>query len=269
MPSGFFIAEANAQRTPLVGKTLMENRLSDLGVNVIGLWARGVFQPATPASVVTKNTILMLAGSKDQLTNYDEAFVIYNVSDNPVLIVGWGKVGEAAARALSNRGVDWRAVEIDPNKAHHAGEFNDRIIIGDATDPTVLNQAGLMDAPAVLITTHDDSLNIYLTIYCRSVRPDVQLISRSTFKQNIDTLHKAGADFVHSYASMGATSILNQLTGDRIANIAEGLHLFHRQVPDSLNNQTLAECGARDRTGCTIIAIPEILMPVSSPPLPR
>lgn len=249
------IAEANAQRTPLVGKTLMENRLSDLGVNVIGLWDRGVFQPATPASVVTKNTILMLAGSKAQLTNYDEAFVIYNVSDNPVLIIGWGKVGEAAARALSNRAVDWRAVEIDPKKAHSAGEFSDRIIVGDATDPAVLKSAGLMEAPAVLITTHDDSLNIYLTIYCRSVRPDVQLISRSTFKQNIETLHKAGADFVHSYASMGATSIYNQLTGDRIANIAEGLHLFHRQVPDSLDSQTLAECGVRDRTGCTIIAI--------------
>ncbi|MFK7758549.1 MAG: TrkA family potassium uptake protein [Phycisphaerales bacterium] len=252
---GLLIAEANAQRTPLVGKTLMENRLSDLGVSVIGLWDRGEFQPATPTSTVTEYTILMLAGSREQLTNYDEAFVIYNVSVNPVLIIGWGKVGEAAGVALTKRGVDWRAVELDPNKAQTAGEYSDRIIIGDATDPSVLKQAGLMEAPAVLITTHDDSLNIYLTIYCRSARPDAQLISRSTFKQNIDTLHKAGADFVHSYASMGSTSIYNQLTGDRIANIAEGLHLFRKLVPPSLNGKSLAECGVRDRTGCTVIAI--------------
>src|SRR5690606_2436785 len=104
-------------------------------------------------------------------------------------------------------------------------------------------------------TTHHDSLNIYLTISCRAVRPDIQLISRSTLKQNIETLHKAGADFVHSYAAMGSSNISNQLTGDRIAAIAEGLDLFRRTVPASLVDKKLSECGVRDRTGCTIIAI--------------
>lgn len=249
------IAEANAHKTPLVGKTLAENRLADLGVNVIGLWDRGEFKPAMADTVVTEYSILMMAGTKEQLLRYDEDFVIYNISVNPVLIIGWGKVGAAAGAALSRRGVDWKAVELDPEKARRAGEFRDRIILGDATDPEVLAQAGLMDAPAVLITTHDDSINIYLTIYCRSVRADAQLISRSTLKQNIETLHKAGADFVHSYASMGSTSIFNQLTGDRIATVAEGLEMFRRPVPGSLDGKTLIECGIRDRTGCTIIAI--------------
>lgn len=249
------IAEANAHRTPLVGKTILENRISDHGVSVIGLWERGEFHPATPDTVVSEHTIMLLAGSRDQLTNYDEAFVIYNVSVKPVLIIGWGNVGAAAGAALSERGVDWKAIEIDAKRALSRPEFQDRIIVGDATDPTILKQAGLLDAPAILITTHNDSLNIYLTIYCRSVRPDAQLISRSTLKQNTETLHKAGADFVHSYASMGSTSIFNQLMGDRIASVAEGLDLFRRQVPESLENKSLSECGVRDRTGCTIIAI--------------
>jgi len=249
------IAEANAHRTPLVGKTILENRLSDQGVSVIGLWDRGEFHPATPDTVVTEHTIMLLAGSQDQLTSYDEAFVIYNVSVKPVLIIGWGNVGAAAGAALSERGVEWNAVELDASRASHAGAFSDRIFVGDATDPAMLERAGLMDAPAVLITTHDDSLNIYLAIYCRSVRPDVQIICRATLKQNTDTLHRAGADFVHSYASMGSTSIFNQLMGDRIATVAEGLDLIRRPVPASLENKSLSECGVRDRTGCTIIAI--------------
>ncbi len=261
------IAEANAQKTPLVGKSILENRLADLGVNVIGLWDRGEFKPATPDTVVTEYTIMLLAGSRAQLNNYDEEFVIYNVSINPVLIIGWGKVGAAAGAALSKRGVDWIAVELDPEKARRAGEFRDQVIVGDATDPAVLREAGLMDAPGVLVTTHDDSMNIYLTIYCRSVRPDVQLISRSTLKQNVETLHKAGADFVHSYASMGSSSIFHQLTGDRIATVAEGLDLFRRPVPDSLDQKQLLESGIRDRTGCTIIAIrdPELGL-IPTPP---
>src|SRR5690606_28807379 len=106
------IAEANTQRTPLVGKSLRENRLSELGVSVIGLWQRGIYQPAMPDTVVGEHTILVLAGSAEQLATYDEEFVIYNVSINPVLIIGGGKVGKAAAKALTERGVDWRIVDL-------------------------------------------------------------------------------------------------------------------------------------------------------------
>lgn len=249
------IAEANAHRTPLVGKTIRENRLTDLGVSVIGLWDRGEFQHALPDTVVAEHAILLLAGSQDQLTNYDEAFVIYNVSIKPVLIIGWGSVGVAAAKALTERGVEWKAIERDPNRIRPTDEHTARVIVGDATDPALLKQAGLFDAPAVLVTTHDDSLNIYLTIYCRSVRPDIQIISRATLKQNTETLHRAGADFVHSYASMGATSIFNQIVGDRIATVTEGLDIFRRPVPASLDGLPLSECGIRDRTGCTLIAL--------------
>ena len=245
------IAEANANRTPLVGKTLRENRLSDLGVSVIGLWDRGDFQNATAETVVGQNTILLLAGSAEQLAQYDEHFAIYNVSVKPVVILGGGRVGQAAAHALAARGVDYRIIERDLGMTHDPK----RTIIGDATDPQVLRQAGLDDAPAVLVTTHDDNLNIYATIYCRSVRPDVLIVSRSTLERNTETLHRAGADFVFSYASMGATSLFNLIRGSRIVSIAEGLDVFRMAVPRSLVGKTIAESGVRERTGCTIVAV--------------
>lgn len=247
------IAEANAHRTPLVGKTLRENRLSDLGVSVIGIWDRGKFQAANPDSVIGRNTILLLAGSAKQFEAYDEAFVIYNVSVKPVVILGGGRVGRAAARVLTARGVDSRIVEHVPGRVPNA----DQVIVGDASDPMVLKQAGLHEAPAVLITTHDDNLNIYLTIYCRSLRPDIQIISRTTRERNIDTLHRAGADFVLSYASMGATSIFNQIKTkrSRILTIAEGLDVFRVQVPESLLDKAISESKVREHTGCTIVAV--------------
>lgn len=244
-------AEANAHRTPLVGKTLRENKLNALGVSVIGLWDRGEYQHATADTVVGEHAILVLAGSAEQLAAYDEQFVIYNNSVEPVLILGGGRVGAAAAEALSERGVDWRVVDLDPTRITSA----EHGMVGDAKDPEVLKKAGLFDAPAVLITTHDDSLNIYLTIYCRSVRPDIQIISRVTLEQNIETLHRAGADFVHSYASMGSTGIFNQIKGDRIVTVTEGLEIFHLDVPESLDAQTVANCDVREDTGCTIVAL--------------
>lgn len=247
------IAEANAHRTPLLHKTLRENRLTDLGVSVVGLWDRGVYQPATPDTVVGEHSILVLAGSAEQLSRYDEEFVIYNVSVEPVVILGGGRVGRAAGEALTERGVDWRMVDIDPGA--FVGVDAGRRVVGDARDPGVLERAGLSEAPAVLITTNDDSLNIYLTIFCRSVRPDIQIITRATLEQNIDTLHHAGADIVHSYASMGSVRILNQIKADRIATVTEGLDIFRLAVPESLDSKTLLESSVRERSGCTIVAL--------------
>jgi len=244
-------ADANAARTPLVGKALRESRLSELGVSVIGLWDRGEFQYATPDTVVGPNSILVLAGSADQFLNYDERFVIYNVSVKPVVILGGGRVGRAAANALTARKVNWRIVEQVPGRVPDA----ERTILGDAADVEVLQRAGLMEAPAVLITTHDDNLNVYLTLYCRRLRPDIQIVSRATLERNVATLHRAGADFVLSYASMGATSLFNLVKRSRIVTLAEGLDVFRLDVPASLEGKTIADSGVRERTGCTIVAV--------------
>ena len=69
---------------------------------------------------------------------------------------------------------------------------------GDAADRDVRERAGLADADAILVTTHDDDVNVYLTRYCRGLRPDVRIVSRSRLDRNITTLYRAGADAVLS-----------------------------------------------------------------------
>ncbi len=245
------IAEANATRTPLEGQTLREARLTELGVSVVGVWDRGAFTYATPDTVIGNHAILVLAGSGKQLRNYDERYIIYNYSGKPVAILGGGRVGRAAARALARRGIESCIVE------QVTGRVPDdlKCVIGDAADLGVLTEAGLMDAPAVLITTHDDSVNIYLTIYCRRLCPDIQIISRCTLERNTATLHRAGADFVFSYSSMGATNMFNQIKRSRIITIAEGLEIIRTEVTEGLAGKTIAESRVREKTGCTIVAV--------------
>ncbi|MGI9013324.1 MAG: potassium channel family protein [Phycisphaerales bacterium] len=245
------IAEANAQRTPLVGKTLRESNVAELGVNVIGVWDRGRFQNATPDTLVSETTILLLAGSHAQLAAYNEFFAPYNVSVKPVVILGAGRVGRAAAHALAARGIQSRIVDLLESRLHES----QNAVVGDARDPQVLRQAGILDAPAVLITTHDDNLNTYLTIYCRSMRPDIQIISRATLERNTSTLHRAGADFVLSYASMGATTIFNLIRRGSIVMITEGLDLFRVPTPERLRGKSIIESHVREESGCTIVAL--------------
>ncbi|MEM6560202.1 MAG: NAD-binding protein [Planctomycetota bacterium] len=251
------VAEANASRTPLVGKTIAENRLSDIGVSILGVSNRGKFELARPESMIEQHSVLVLAGSREQLDGYDEAFVIYNVSSLPALVIGAGRVGRATCRALIERGIDFRVVENDPAAARHMAERfgEDKVVVGNATQADVLKKAGLDEAPAVLLTSHDDTLNVYLTILLRHLRPDVQLLSRTTLEQSVATLHEAGADVVLSTASLGSSMILNLLERTSILPIAEGLNVIRMATPPGLVQRSLVEVSVRAETGATIIAL--------------
>jgi Trk K+ transport system NAD-binding subunit len=246
------IAEAPAMRTPLDGKTIMQSRLRETtGVNIVGMWERGKFFAPFPDTRITSETVLVLAGSEKQLEKYDEIYGIYNLSFAPVLILGGGRVGRAAAQALDENEVEYRIVEKNPRLVADKEKY----VTGSAADLNILKKAGIDKAPSVIITTNNDDLNIYLTIYCRKLKPEIQIITRATRERSISKLHHAGADLVMSYASMGANTIINHLKGDNVLMVSEGLDIFKEKVPKSLVGKTLAESEIRKKTGCSVIAI--------------
>ena len=246
------VAEATAAGTPLVGRTLAESNLREhTGLNVIGLWKRGQYETASAATRIDATSVLVLAGSAKQFRNYDELFCIYHVSPGSVIIIGGGRVGRAIARALKERDVPYRVVEANPARILDRATY----VEGTAADRDTLERAGIDHAPALVITTHDDDMNVYLTIYCRRLRPDIQIISQATRERNVSTLHRAGADFVLSYASMGATTIFNYLRRAGVVVVAEGLHLAETRVPDALAGMTLAQAAIPGQTGCNVVAL--------------
>jgi Trk K+ transport system NAD-binding subunit len=249
------IAEAPAMRTPLEGKTLIESKLRETtGATVVGIWDRGKFEIPDPQTRINSTTVLVLAGSAEQINKYDEVFCIYRIyhtTNAPVLILGGGRVGRAAAEVLEERQIAYHLVEEDPTLI----ENNEKYIHGSAADINTLYKAGIQEAPSVIITTHNDAMNIYLTIYCRRLRPDIQIISRANLDRNISKLHSAGADLVMSYASMSANTIFNLLTPNRVLMFAEGLNVFRAPVQSSLVGKSLDESQIRKQTGCSVIAI--------------
>ncbi|MBX3440995.1 MAG: potassium channel protein [Planctomyces sp.] len=246
------IAEATAAGTPLVGRTLKDIRLRDhANVNVVGVWDRGRFQSAVPDTLISATSVLLLSGSRSQLDEYDSLFCIYSLPDAHVVIIGGGRVGRATARALAEQGVDYRIVERNPERIRDP----ERYVTGDAAELEVLKQAGILKASSVVVTTHDDDMNVYLALYCRRLRADLQILGRANQDRNVSTLHRAGADFVMSYASTGANTVFNLLKRGKILFLTEGLDAFRVPVPDKLAGRTLGESGVREKTGCNVVAV--------------
>lgn len=245
------VAEAPVGGTKLVGLTLAESHLREqTGLGAIGVWERGTFEPATARTALTPNTVLVLAGSKNQLREFNHQFARPD-GDAPVIIIGGGRVGRAAGHSLMARGIDYRIIERDGDRLFDTAHY----VHGDAAQREVLEEAGINEAPAVILTTHDDDTNVYLAIFIRRLRPDIQLIGRANLERNISTLHRAGADFVMSYSSMGAGAILNILRGGRLLMVAEGLGLFKLSVPETLLGVSLAQSRVRSDTGCSVVGL--------------
>lgn len=249
---GLMIAEAGVVGTDLVDRTLEEAGLRErFNVGLIGVWDRGGFEIATADIMLRKSSLLLLAGTAEQLARFDERHAVVSPTAPKAVIIGGGRVGRAIGHAFSDEGVDYAIVEQLPERERDGVRY----VIGDAADRDVLTEAGIDDADAILITTHDDNVNVYLTRYCRGLRPDVRIVSRSRLDRNVSTLYRAGADSVLSYAATGSTAIWNHFRRDETLLIAHGLHVFRSSIPSELAGRTLADTHVYRRTNCNVVAI--------------
>jgi voltage-gated potassium channel len=253
---GLQIAELTARDTIFAGQTVRNTRLRErTGLSVIGLWQHGRLRPAFPDSTIDPAGVAVLAGSEAQIAALNALTADDRRATAPVLIIGAGKVGVAAAVALRRKGVpvhalDRSATALEPMRAAGAQPFE-----GDAADRQLLERAGIHTASSVLLTTNDDAMNIYLAVFCRRLNPGLRIVSRITHERNIEAIHRAGADFVLSYATLGVESVMSLLHGYELVVIGEGVELFSLAMPASLIGKRLADSGIGSNTGLSVVAL--------------
>ncbi len=253
--------------TLLSGKKIRETNLREkFGISIVGVLQKGKLIPALPEYLLTENSVVILVGTEKQIDALDELLVIYDVNDNPLLVIGGGKVGRSAASALKESGVTVNMIEREKSLKDKIGDIPDELIIGNAADSKILMEAGLKDAPSVLLTTNNDAMNIYLTSYCRSLNPEIRIVSRITYERNIEAIHRAGADFALSTYSLGVSAILSIIKGREMITLEEGIDLFYVDLPVSLENKKLAESGIGKEIGLNVIAIQQDGDVITNPP---
>ncbi len=254
------IAEAQTGNTPLVGKSLLQlNLRAKLGVNVVGIWQGSEFMNAHPDIVIDEGAVLLIAGNKENLEKFD-AFIQSSTQKkdetdpekNPVLILGGGKVGLAVVENMIGRGIPFILLDKKPSVAKND---DPRFVLGDAEDINALRLAKLEEAHSIVITTHDDDLNIYLTLYCRKLRPEIQIIARCNLSRNIKALYSAGANLVMAISSLASHYVLNAITPDKTYMLTEGLNIFRVSMPPGLVGKNLRNSDIRKTTRCNVVAM--------------
>ncbi len=245
------IAEIPVHGTPFSGDTLANTRIRQrTGLAVIGIWERGSFTVPTRETLLKEEALLVLAGTRSQLETL-ESLTGESAQEDLVFILGHGRIGCAAASFLERKPVPFILVDRSENPA-----CTEHIpIYGDATVRRAMADAGIDRAKGVIVTTNNDNTNIFLTLASRHLHPHVRLVARANREESVEQLYLAGADFVVSNASVGASILLNILEAKASTFLTEGINVFRRRLPDDLAGKTIADSQLRPRTGCSIVAL--------------
>jgi len=249
-------AEFPIHATALPGRTIRDTRLRALtGLNIVAVWERGRLLPAGADTVLSEHSVPVVVGTEEQLLELDALFVIYRHNENPVLVIGGGKVGCAAAQALRERDTAVTILDLDPSLEPNLRKVADRVVIGDAANLQMVTNAGIAAAPSVVLTTNDDATNIFLALYCRKLNAETHIVSRITHDWNLEAIHRAGANFALSHSALAVKSVISLVQGRELVIVGEGTELFVEDVPPSLAGGNLGESGIGARTGLNVIAV--------------
>ena len=137
---------------------------------------------------IRRGGTLFVPSANDQIFPDDECYVMTETSDmartleifgktqgklERVVIIGGGNVGLAVARALETRTdrIRVRVIERDRDIAENAADALERTIVlnGDGLDSSLLEEANIGNADAVLAVTDDDKTNLLAAVRAKGL----------------------------------------------------------------------------------------------------
>ena len=113
-----------------------------------------------------------------------------------VVVCGYGRVGHEVSRALQRRSFPFVTVDYNPGKAQEARDEDFPFIEGDATNPAVLERAGVKRANLLVITLPDLTSVEQIVRVARAMNPRLRILARAHEARMIPRLKEAGANEV-------------------------------------------------------------------------
>jgi len=112
----------------------------------------------------------------------------------PIVIAGFGRVGQNIARGLQDVGLAYGVIEIDPELISNLQCGGVACIYGDASNAHVLSRADLAKAK-VLVVTFPDPLAVVTTVKnALAINPNLRIVARVHRVREAELLKKLGVE---------------------------------------------------------------------------
>ncbi len=236
--------------SPLAGHTLNETAIATrTGATVIGQWVGGELEVPSGAGLrLEPGGILVVLGSHASVSRLRDLAggAVTLRHEGPFVVGGGGEVGRKVAELLRAVGEEVRL--IDRNDGPEVDQ------VGDVLDARVLEEAGVKSAQAVILALDTDAATLFATVILKDLAPEVPVIARVNQAENVDRIHRAGADFSLSISQVSGQILAQKLLGQEAVSVDLQLKVL-KVTAGRLAGRHPAEMGVRQRTGASVVAV--------------
>jgi glutathione-regulated potassium-efflux system protein KefB len=103
----------------------------------------------------------------------------------PVIIAGFGRVGQVVTRLFNGIGIPPTVIERDPNQIELVRQFGFKAYYGDITRPDVLAAAGIAQARLLVLAIDNTDDALETARYVRKHYPQVRILARARNRTNV------------------------------------------------------------------------------------
>jgi len=124
------------------------------------------------------------------------------------ILCGYGRVGSVILKELKERNQNVLIIEKNHETVEKLEEDEDLLVInGDATDTDLLKKINLDKAYGMIVATGSDVDNLFIVLTTRELAPDLWIVSRASYSENIKRLKNAGSNEVISPEASGGSEL--------------------------------------------------------------
>lgn len=184
---------------------------------------------------------------------------------NHFIVCGYGRIGKVLCRDLMGDSSDVVVIENDSRIVPTLEQGRVPYIIGDASQESVLKEAQIESAKALIAVLGTDVENVFLVLTVRQIRPKMFVMARASASEVKDKLRAAGASKVETPYEIGAARMAQRLLRPTVTSFLDLAFTYSRkdiqmeEIPvraDSpLVGVMLKDSGIRQQFNLIIIAI--------------
>ncbi len=181
------------------------------------------------------------------------------------ILCGYGRVGRQVAREFARDGVPFVVVDQEPGIIEECLVEGYLALLGEASDDTVLEEAGVRRARGLVAAVDSDADNVFVVLSARKLNPKLNIVARASSDESAAKLEIAGADRTLSPYAVGGRRLASLATQPLVVDFLDivtrgekGLEFRLEEfgVPEDsfIAGQTIGELRIGERTGAMILA---------------
>jgi CPA2 family monovalent cation:H+ antiporter-2/glutathione-regulated potassium-efflux system protein KefB len=170
------------------------------------------------------------------------AYEVIETAAYPVILCGFGRMGQVIGRILRMSDIRFTALDQDPGQVEVARRFGTRVFYGDPARPEVLRAAGAAEARLLLVVMDDPDAVLRTVEIAQRNFPGLRILARARNRQAAHLLLDRGVDGLVRetfHSSLRLTEMALQRLGMTAAEAARTIEIF-RQHDEAQLHQTQA-----------------------------